>query len=370
MTATLAALGLAASVALAATGLWYQDDLQQRDRAESDRMAVRLSEGTSKLIKGQSELAEGRPDEAKLILSNLLTEIKGEPQRLADLRGRVLALLPQADAAIARAKADAARRADSERVRERYRRFQQEKDSALYHATQFAGLDPSSSRDSTLASAKAALAVFGAPRADGGWSLSPLPGSLSQVERRDVEEGCYVLLLILAGLEDRPEQGLLRLTSAASLHPPTRASQCRLADCLARQGNDVGVEEARREAERLAPSTAFDHFITGLEQFGRREWAAALGHFDASLRLQPDHFWANALSAVCCLQPESNRAERAQAPPPRVPPARAGFAVALSTPRLRLVPGCRACTRGREDATGPGEPDRDGGHGHIRARRG
>ena len=111
-------------MALAATGLWYQNDLQRRERAENDRVAVRLSEGTSTLIKGKSELAEGRPDEAKLILSNLLTELKGESHRLAGLRGLVLDLLPQADAAIARAKDDAARRAEAERVREQYRRFQ------------------------------------------------------------------------------------------------------------------------------------------------------------------------------------------------------------------------------------------------------
>jgi serine/threonine protein kinase/tetratricopeptide (TPR) repeat protein len=312
MAATWAALGISASLALTATGLWYQDHLRRRDRFDSERLAVRLSDGTSKFIIGQSELVEGKPDEAKLTLSNLLTEIKDEPQRLADLRGRALALLTQVDAAIARARADAARRMDLDRARERYRRFLAERDSALYHATQFAGLDPSSSRDSTRASAEAALAVFGTPLVDGAWSLNPLPGSLSEAEQRDVKEGCYVLLLILAGLEDRPEQGLLRLTSAAMLYPPTRASQRLLADCLARQGSVVGVEKARREAERLAPSTSFDHFITGLEQFGRREWAAALSHFDASLRLQPDHFWANALAAVCCLQPGSNRAERAQ----------------------------------------------------------
>ena len=122
-----------------------------------------------------------------------------------------------------------------------------------------------------------------------------------------------MLLLILAGLEDRPEArpATARLGGeTAPPHPGLPVSAAPTVWC--RQGDNVGAEEARREAERLAPSTAFDHFITGLEQFGRRKWAAALRHFDASLRLQPDHFWAHALSAQCCLQPESNRAERAQ----------------------------------------------------------
>ena len=303
-TTTLAAIGLAASLALAATGVWYQDYLWRRDKDDSARLNVRLSEGTSKLLKGQDELAGGRPDEAKLILSNLQTEIQDEPLRLADLRDRVTALLTQTDTAIKRTKAE-------EQARERYRQFHTKKDSALYHETQFAGLDPSASRGATRASAEAALAVFGAPRADDGWSLGQLPESLFPAERRDVEEGCYVLLLIRAGAEDRPEQALQSLASAAQLRPPTRAYQQRLADCLARQGDHDGAAKARLKAERLTPETAFDHFLTGLERYGRREWAVALEQFDAVLRIQPDHFWANALSAICCLQLEPKQAGQA-----------------------------------------------------------
>jgi eukaryotic-like serine/threonine-protein kinase len=312
-TTTLAALGLAASVALAASGVWYQDHLRRRDKDDNAHLAVRLSEGTSKLLKGQDELARGRPDDAKLTLSNLLTETKDEPRRLADLHRRAMALLTQADTAIKRTKDDAKRRADEEQAQERYRQFHAKKDTALYHETQFAGLDPSASRDATRASAEAALAVFGTPRADDGWSLGPLPESLSPAERHDVEEGCYVLLLILAGAEDQPKQGLRSLASAARLRPPTLAYQQRLADCLARRGDNEGATKARLEAERLTPETAFDHFLTGLERYGRREWAGALGHFDAALRLQPDHFWANALSAICCLQLEPKRAGQAKA---------------------------------------------------------
>jgi tetratricopeptide (TPR) repeat protein len=102
------------------------------------------------------------------------------------------------------------------------------------------------------------------------------------------------------------------LAAAARLRSPTRAYQRRLADCLARKGDKGGAEAARLEAERLTPVTAFDHFLTGLERYGRREWAAALGQFDAALHLQPDHFWAHALSAVCCLQSELKRPEQAK----------------------------------------------------------
>ncbi len=312
LTTTLAALGLAAVVALAATGAWYQDQLRRRDKDDSDRFAHRLSEGTIKLLKGQDELTRGRPEAARLTLSNLLTETRDEPIRLAALRGRVTSLLSQADAAIERATADAARRAAEEQAREQSRQFRAHKDDALYHETQFAGLDLPASRSATRTSAEAALAVFAAPATDHGWSLGPLPASFSEAERRDVEEGCYVLLLILAGVEDQPEAGLRRLASADKLRPPTRAYQRRLADCLARLGDDDGAERAQLEAERLTPETAFDHFLTGLDRYGQRDWTAAIGHFEAALRLQPDHFWANALSAVCCLQPELKRPEQAK----------------------------------------------------------
>ena len=93
-------------MALVATGVWYQDHVRQLDKADGDKLASRLSEGTSKLLKGQDELAKDRPDEARLTLSNLITEIKDEPRRLSDLHRRATALLNEADDAIGRAKAD------------------------------------------------------------------------------------------------------------------------------------------------------------------------------------------------------------------------------------------------------------------------
>jgi tetratricopeptide (TPR) repeat protein len=306
--ATLAALCLMAAV----TGVWYQDTLRRRAQADGLLLDRRLSEGTTALLRGQNELADRRPGEAKLTLSNLLTSTRDEPRRLAGLRARTADLLAQADAAIDREKAEAAQRTEVERDLERLRRFRGSRDRALYHQTQFAGLDPAASRGAARDAAEAALAVFAAPGASGGWSLAPLPGVLSAAERREVGEGCYVLLLTLAGIEDRPERALRRLDAADRLRPPTWAYQRRLAESLGRLGDDVGTEAARREADRLAPETAFDHFLAGLDCYDRHDWAQALGHFDAALRLQPDQFWAHALSAVGCLQPELSRPEQAK----------------------------------------------------------
>ena len=39
----------------------------------------------------------------------------------------------------------------------------------------------------------------------------------------------------------------------------------------------------------------------GKERYKRQQWGLAIPHFDTALQLQPDHFWANTLSALCCL---------------------------------------------------------------------
>ncbi len=249
-TTTLVSLGLTAFLALVAAGIWYQDHMRQLDKADGDHLAVRLSEGTSQLLKGQDELAKGRFDEAKLTLTNLMTGIKDEPRRLAELERGATALLIQTDAALDREKAEAAQRFAAEQARERYRRFRAEKDSAVYHETQFANLGPSASRDATRAAAITAPGrLFGTTTVDEDWSLNRLPGSLSEAERRDVEEGCYVLLLILGGVEDQPERAMQHLLSAKKLRSPTWANQRRLADCLVRLGDDDGAETARLAAE-------------------------------------------------------------------------------------------------------------------------
>ena len=63
-----------------------------------------------------------------------------------------------------------------------------------------------------------------------------------------------------------------------------------------------GVERERGAAESLLPVTAFDQFLTGQERYEHGRWDEALRHFDAVLRHQPDHFWAQCLSAICFLQ--------------------------------------------------------------------
>jgi tetratricopeptide (TPR) repeat protein len=52
----------------------------------------------------------------------------------------------------------------------------------------------------------------------------------------------------------------------------------------------------------VQPTTAFDHFLVGQERYQRQDLDGAAQAFDAALQLQPDHFWAQCLSAVCWLR--------------------------------------------------------------------
>jgi tetratricopeptide (TPR) repeat protein len=132
--------------------------------------------------------------------------------------------------------------------------------------------------------------------------MGPLPVSLTQREHEEIKEGCYELLLILADTVDQPDQGLQLLDQAAELRPPTQAYHLRRADLLARRGDAAAADTERVRAKALPTSSAIDHFLSGKDNYKRREWSAALAHFDEVLRIQPDHFWAHCLSAICDLQ--------------------------------------------------------------------
>ena len=133
--------------------------------------------------------------------------------------------------------------------------------------------------------------------------MGPLPASLEQREQEEIKEGCYELLLILAEAVDQPDQGLRLLDQAAELRPPTQVYHLRRADHLARRGDAAG---ARTRACQGQGSPGLLGHRPFLERQGTctsvDEWSAALSHFDEALLIQPEHFWAHCLSAICGLQ--------------------------------------------------------------------
>ena len=193
--------------------------------------------------------------------------------------------------------------------------FLQRRNQVFFLETHFSGLDLPTNMQATRAAAREALAVFAQPGPGPGdaWTLPPLPATLSPHDQAEIVEGCYELLLILAAAVAQPlpgeqpklqaERGLQVLDRAARLRPESsRAFHVRRAACLTRAGDLEGAARERTEADRFAPTTAPDHFLAGQERYARKEWYAAAEDFDAVLRLQPDHFWAQCLSAICALQ--------------------------------------------------------------------
>jgi serine/threonine protein kinase/Tfp pilus assembly protein PilF len=293
--AMLLVLGLVTGGVLA--GAWLRYDALQHARAQDE--AVRIAnlriDTDRTLLEGQDHLTRGQWDDARVVLTGLMTEIRDEPQLIYQ-HGRAADLLRQAK----RGREEQDAEGEAHRRRQRFLQLHKE---ALFHETQFTGLDLSRSAEVTRSSAREALALFAGGGAGELGTLAALPTSFSERERAEIAEGCYELLLILAEATDPPDQGLRFLDQAVRLHPePTRAYYLRQAVCLARKGDAEGAGRARSAAEQIQPSSALDHFLTGQEHYKRGDWITARQHFEAALRLQPGHFWAHCLTAVCCLQ--------------------------------------------------------------------
>jgi len=263
---------------------------READAAQSERELNRVRESLSDFLPELKALQ----DDAKI-------------RELADL------LVAKREAVTDRLAALRSLQAERERLqveRERFQKFRDLSLDALFHDTQFTGLDLPSNQAATRHAVQAALNVYADPNSGAGrqspdpahWALGSLPPSLSPAYRAEIAEGYYHLLLVVAEAEPTPEAGLRWLDQATQLRPPTRAYHLRRAACLARAGDLPAAERERGKAERLQPTDAFDHFLAGQERYKRGDPMRAIRHFNSVLRDQPDHFWAQCLSAICWLQ--------------------------------------------------------------------
>ena len=247
-------------------------------------------------------LAQDRLEEARKRLAYIQERYaRDAAPKLRDLRAKAGSLLAQIN-----------RQIDEEEARDRERaaleKFRGLRDQAFFHDIPIPGLDPEGDNKAKRQAAEAALEVFKAPGSGDPWALALPPSPPAKAE---IAEGCYSLLLILAGNETAAEQGLHRLDQANSLHlPPTRSYHLRRAACLAGMGRNAAAEDELRLAETLQPKGSLDHFLLGQECF-KRAPTTGLQHFNAALQDRPGHFWAECLSALCLLDPRIARPEEA-----------------------------------------------------------
>jgi tetratricopeptide (TPR) repeat protein/tRNA A-37 threonylcarbamoyl transferase component Bud32 len=255
------------------------------------------------LLQAQHYLSQQQWSKSEPILTGIKGQI-GKESGLDDVASRVEEMLAECEQGRAIEEA----RNEGETQKKKFERLWRD---AVFHETNFTGLDVPLDKEAVRKTTRAALAVFARPGSENRWEPGALPAGLEAREQEELKEGCYELLLMLAEAVDQPEEGLRLLDRAAELRPPTRYYHLRRADLLALRGDAAGADRERAEASTFETSSAIDHFLSGKEEYKRKDWVAALSQFDEVLRIRPDHFWAHCLSAICALQ--LSQATRARA---------------------------------------------------------
>jgi tetratricopeptide (TPR) repeat protein/tRNA A-37 threonylcarbamoyl transferase component Bud32 len=268
------------------------------------RLVALRTKGQALLLLGQEATARGDWRDAKLQLSNALATFGPEPE-LVDLRSHAGRLLGETDRRLA---AEEARQT----ARGTYQRFLKLRDDAMSQGTLLTILGLPTDLEATEKTCRQALALYGV--AEETEAAPSLDGRhLIDRERAEVTTGCFELLLLLAEALAQPpprqppdapriRRAIRILDRAAGLGFRNRAYHLRRAHYWAQLGEPRREAEDLQRAEALRPAGAADDFLSGHERVMRGDLDRALLDFEHALRLQPDHFWAQYLSAVCYLK--------------------------------------------------------------------
>jgi len=285
-------------------------------RAREAEATARESLIQEQLATAEAAMAQGDWRKARVQLAETLGRLGlGSEPSLMPLKDRTESLLAVAERQLLGQEAQRA-------ARGRYEQFLQRRHDALFHRTLSTGRDdPAMDLKETKQAAEEALDRIGVSAA-GDLTLGAF---YSEAEKTAIVSGCYELLLILAEVAAQPTPGenaegarrqadeaLRLLDRAARLAPPSWAYHQRRARYLQQLGDEPGAAEERRRADAIPPDGALDQFLAGEEKYrqGRlgderdrgRLLREAAQHFEETLRLQPDHFWAQYFLALCSLQ--------------------------------------------------------------------
>jgi tetratricopeptide (TPR) repeat protein len=308
----LAALALVSVVAVLGllTGyLQYQESrarlaeqiLDERRRTDSLREQVR-----SLILQGQETMARAQWPEAKVHLTSAQRLIESEAA-LADLTAPVERLLAEAER---RLQHEAAQRQAERKLRD----FRELRAQALFQGTVFTGVDLPASPAKIRATVLAALGLFGVAAETPAGPV--FEGPFTAAQRKEVNESCYELLLILAEAvaQHHPpqvRQALRILDRADQLGPRTRAYHLRRARYLEQLGDADGSRRERADAAARAPVEAMDYFLLGEDLHQQGQLEPAIAAFQKALHLRPNDFWARYFLAVCYLRSQPARADLA-----------------------------------------------------------
>ena len=212
-----------------------------------------------------------------------------------------------------------------EAARARFSTFGESYDEAVFHQSQYTGLEPEADLRATRAAARRGLEQFH-PRKDGGLGLALTPRDWAAGEVELITSRYYELSLILAEAIARPlagedpsrqaQQALLILdrdrrysTPDLGVSPPPRQLSRAVRSEIGRRRP---VRRRRRSRSTPVGAAAVDDFLAGEEAYRRRgELEGGIRAFRNVLARDPDRFWAQYLLAICHLkehQPAEARA--------------------------------------------------------------
>jgi eukaryotic-like serine/threonine-protein kinase len=307
--AGLVVLALATAIGLTVAGLHArQVDQANQQKAEGLRL-----QGVRILAEGENAIRTKDWNSGLRMLNAFLPEVASNP-RLKGLRDELIGL-------IARIEKGRDEQKKLDEGQERLRDFRNLRRVAQLRDTQFIGVGEFGDVKAIREAAQSALDQFKAKAPGDDPASGPLPDTLTDSEKAEVQQGRYELLLILAEAVSRPTEGedpqaqadraIAILDRAARLHPPTRTYHVLKADSLTRKGENAGAEAERAVAETIPTTDAFGHVLRGQELYRTQKWAAAIAEFEKALQLEPEMFRAQLLLAVCRLQSQQPDLARA-----------------------------------------------------------
>jgi tetratricopeptide (TPR) repeat protein len=280
-----------------------QRELDERVRRDGVRAEV---DRTFTGIEGAA--AAGKWEEVEKQAAAALALIASDPG-LADsaLRGPTEQFRSQA-------RRELASRDARDRAAARLARLEQYLADTVFHRTLLAGLRLDVSLERARQAAADGLALFDVrPEGNGPPLVDPTAYRPDQAER--VAAACGELLVLgadalaqqrlgepLPELHTRLRAALTLLDRAERLGQKTHAGSLRKAAILQQLGEADAARQAQQTGDDIAPATATDFFLTGLELLRRGELAAARKPLTNALRRQPDHFGAQYLMAACFIQ--------------------------------------------------------------------
>jgi tetratricopeptide (TPR) repeat protein/predicted Ser/Thr protein kinase len=291
---------LIACVVVAALGFSAQAGFQAASRARTERQRVENARAELHEVLLGAEMAvkskewEGAAQlfasaQAKIESEQALGELTEEARALLEFVGRRLG------------------------AHETLQQFEENRDSALFHATLSTGEGSSSDLRAARDKARQALALVGVSlAAEDQWALGD---SFTKLEKDEVREKSYELLMVLADAEAQPLPGqsekeqhrraaeaLRILDRAPLLGLRTKAYHLRRARLLELLGQQDEAKAETARGEKVPAQSALDHYLLGDELYRRGTPAQAQDEFQATIRAQPDHFWARYFLALCYIR--------------------------------------------------------------------